>query len=410
MIIKKFTAGTETEAILLAKEELGKDAIVMNIKKNRPRGIYRLFRKETVEVTAAIDENTVYQSKMEEQRARDLGRKNPNIIYEDEPAGFDSLLADKTKNVFASHDNSTAIEQRLNELQDLLKSQLAERSAKAEPEKKETEPEEEEQDANLACIRMIYNQLVSNEVDEQYANQVIGEIEHKLKKDAGINNILMSMYQKLVLKLGQIKTIELEEDKVRYIFFIGPTGVGKTTTIAKLASMLKMNQKKKVALLTADTYRIAAVEQLTTYANILDIPLQVIYSADELKEIKDKLEEYDVVLVDTAGRSHKSKEQRDDVESLLQAVPEEERDIFLVLSATTKYQDLIKITEIYSEITDYSLIFTKLDETGSIGNILNIHMKTGAPLSYATFGQNVPDDIYVIDPQNIAKQLLGGSE
>ncbi|MDE7211676.1 MAG: flagellar biosynthesis protein FlhF, partial [Lachnospiraceae bacterium] len=116
------------------------------------------------------------------------------------------------------------------------------------------------------------------------------------------------------------------------------------------------------------------------------------------------------VLVDTAGRSHKNREQRDDLEEFLKSVPDDEREVYLVLSATTKYCDLIRITDSYLQITDYALIFTKLDETGSVGNILNIHMKTGAPLSYATFGQNVPDDINVIDPQSIAKQLLGGSK
>lgn len=397
MIIKKFTAGTETEAIMLAKEELGMEAIVMNIKKNTPKGIYRLFRKPTVEITAALDENIAYSAQKEE-----APKRNPNILYdEDEPAA-----------TYEPSGNSTAIEQKLDKLQNMLVSQMAEQSKKKE-EKQNREAEKpdaggDEDDSNIACMQLIYNQMIANEVDEQYANQVIGEIQHKLKKNAGVNYILMSMYQKIVLKLGTIKT--MDDSKKKYKFFIGPTGVGKTTTIAKIASMLKMEQQKKVALMTADTYRIAAVEQLTTYANILDIPLQVIYSADEVQEALEKFKDYDVVLIDTAGRSHKNREQRDDIEQLLKAVPEEEGENYLVLSATTKYRDLLKITEAYSQMTDYALIFTKLDETSCIGNILNIHMKTGAPLSYATFGQNVPDDISVIDPQSIAKQLLGGSE
>lgn len=374
---------------MLAKEELGADAVVMNVKTNAPKGIYKLFRKTTVEITAALDENIVYQPKKE------APKRNPDIIYNDEPA--------------AVYKPETAIEQKLDKLQDMLENQMSEHSRK-QGEDDMRQAGEEEGDSNIACMQLIYNQMVANEVDEQYANQVIGEIENKLKKNAGVNNILMSMYQKLVLKLGQIKTIELEDNQVKYIFFVGPTGVGKTTTIAKIASMLKMNQKKKVALMTADTYRIAAVEQLTTYANILDIPLRVIYSADEVAEARSQAGDYDVVLVDTAGRSHKNREQRDDLEQLINTVPPEHREVYLVLSATTKYKDLLRITDIYSQITDYSLIFTKLDETGSIGNILNLHMKTGAPLSYATFGQNVPDDISVIDPQNVAKQLLGGSE
>ena len=223
-----------------------------------------------------------------------------------------------------------------------------------------------------------------------------------------MDNILSSIYQKIVLKLGQPKMITMGEKTPKFVFFIGPTGVGKTTTIAKIASKFKMNEKAKVAFLTADTYRIAAVEQLRTYGNILSIPLKVVYTEEELKQAKDEFSEFDLVFVDTAGRSHRNKEQRDDIEALINVIPEEEREVYLVLSATTKYRDLVKITEAYSEIINYNLIFTKLDETTSIGNLFNVHMLTEAPLSYATYGQNVPDDIARIDAQSIAKQLLRG--
>ena len=255
---------------------------------------------------------------------------------------------------------------------------------------------------------MIYNQLVSNEVDEKYANKIITEIEGNLKKDASMDNILASIYQKIILKLGQPRTIEITGNNTKYIFFIGPTGVGKTTTIAKIASKFKVKDKVKVAFLTADTYRIAAVEQLRTYANILGIPLKVIYNEEELLQARQEFSDYDIVFIDTAGRSHRNKDQRDDIEALINAIPEGEREVYLVLSATTKYRDLVKITEAYSEILRYSLIFTKLDETGTIGNLFNIRMLTQAPLSYATFGQNVPDDITKVNAQSIAKQLLRG--
>jgi flagellar biosynthesis protein FlhF len=127
-----------------------------------------------------------------------------------------------------------------------------------------------------------------------------------------------------------------------------------------------------------------------------------------MNQAKEEYSDFDLVFVDTAGRSHRNREQRDDVEKLINAIPEDEREVYLVLSATTKYCDLIKITDVYSEILDYNLIFTKLDETNTIGNIFNIRMLTEAPLSYATFGQNVPDDINRVDAQNIAKQLLRG--
>ena len=113
-----------------------------------------------------------------------------------------------------------------------------------------------------------------------------------------------------------------------------------------------------------------------------------------------------MVLVDTAGRSDKNKEQIAELKRLLNAIPDEDREVYLVLSATTKYNDLTRITDVYKNVARYKLIFTKVDETGTIGNIYNILMYTGADLSYMTFGQNVPDDIGAADTQAIAKQLL----
>lgn len=401
MIIKKFQANTETEAIMLAKEELGKDAIVMNIKAISPKGIYKLFRKSLVEITAAVDDNINYKNDKPKNSqptvpAQPKKQILPDIIYDDEPEPG-------MKGLFEDAKGPSAIEVKLNNLQSLLEKQIGEKEAAQKQEEKEAASNK-----NLACIQLIYNQLISNEVDEKYANQIVTEIEGTLKKDSSMDVILASVYQKIILKLGQPRTLELSGKGPKFIYVIGPTGVGKTTTIAKIASKFKVEEKAKVAFLTADTYRIAAVEQLRTYANILGIPLKVIYTEDELKQAREEFADYDIVFVDTAGRSHRSKEQRDDIENLINCIPEDERETYLVLSATTKYKDLVKITEAYAEIVNYSLIFTKLDETSCIGNLFNIRMLTQAPLSYATFGQNVPDDISRIDAQSIAKQLLRG--
>jgi flagellar biosynthesis protein FlhF len=399
VIIKKFQANTETEAIMLAKEELGKDAIVMNIKTISPKGIYKLFRKPVVEITAAVDENVPNKNDKIKSMSSSQIRKlpNPDIIYDD--TAVDRPISDRGISTASS-----AIEAKLNNLQSLLEKQIIEK----EMQKDKAETKAPEPNKNLACVQLIYNQLISHEVDEKFANQIIGEIEGNLKKDASMDNILASIYQKIILKLGQPKTIELCANATKFVFFIGPTGVGKTTTIAKIASKFKLNEKAKIAFLTADTYRIAAVEQLRTYANILDIPMRIIYSDEEMLQAKEDFADYDIIFIDTAGRSHRNKEQRDDIEKLINAIPENEREVYLVLSATTKYLDLVKITEAYSEIMNYNLIFTKLDETTTIGNLFNIRMLTGANLSYATIGQNVPDDITKVDVQNIAKQLLRG--
>lgn len=400
MIIKKYQANTETEAILLAKNELGKDAIVMNIKTISPKGVYRLFRKPTVEITAAVDDTGILSG----------GRKEAEVS-KPKPSFFTNTLTESGKpaKAYDKEAEASAIEKKLNSLQELLEKQLLERQEEKKNEEapKEKNPEEQRREA---CIQLVYDQLLRNEVDEKFVTQLISEIENKITKDIAIDNILSHVYQKIILKLGQPKVIEPVEDKCKFIFFIGPTGVGKTTTIAKIASDLKLNKKLRVAMLTSDTYRIAAVEQLRTYANILGIPMRVIYTEEEMALAKEELSDYDIILVDTAGRSHKNREQRDDLVRLLGTVQDAEKEIYLVLSATTKYKDLIRITENYSEITNYRIIFTKLDETISVGNILNIKMLTNADLSYATSGQNVPDDICRLDTQETAKKLLGGFE
>lgn len=406
MMIKKFQGNTETEAIMLAKEELGKDAIVMNIKTIKPRGLYKLFRKVSVEVTAALDDNTnsfekdsqgrfELASEKDKEPKKNLLKQNKNILIEE-------TEEDSEEKNQGYSSKTSAIEEKLNSLQSILEQQM--KVHKTDEELTNTQ----EEDKNTACLKLIYNQLVENEVDKVYAKQIIHEIKKNITKDTSVDNILSAVYQKIVLKLGQPQKVEPTSGKVKFVYFIGPTGVGKTTTIAKIASTFQLEQKKKVALITSDTYRIAAVEQLRTYANILGIPVKVVYEKNEITEAKDEFLDYDLVLVDTAGRSHRNKEQRDDLESLLNGIDAEDKEVYLVLSATTKYSDLIKIVDSYKDITPFRIIFTKIDETGCVGNILNLRMLTNAPLSYATWGQNVPDDIGLINPQKIAKQLLGG--
>lgn len=403
MVIRKYTAETEEAAILQAKEELGKDAIVMNIKVLKPKGFQKFFKKPSVEVTAAIDEETKQTTgedmllKMQEiQKNIEEAKKKENT--EAEKKREESVILEENS-------NAMAIEDRLDNLQQMLEKRILSEEKEQKLEVKEEPKEESKADA---CIRLVREQLLNNEVEEKYADVILDEIRKTIKKDIAIDQILASIYQKIVLKLGQTKLIEGDKTEEKYVFFIGPTGVGKTTTIAKIASDLKIQKKKKVALITSDTYRIAAVEQLRTYANILGVPLKVIYSDEELKKAKEEYDDYDVVLIDTAGRSHKNVEQTEDIEKLIHAIPKENRAVYLVLSATTKYKDLVKIAETYSKITKFRLIFTKLDETCCIGNILNIKMLTDASLSYSTSGQTVPDDIEKINGQKIAKQLLGG--
>lgn len=419
MVIKKFIATTEEEAVGLAKAELGEDAVIMNVKTMIPRGISKLFKKPAVEITAAVDENageakeevpdfSKLQEAIREQeeytapdsKAAKQEEKWEKLILSDQIVNDPPQLEEAAK----AEPETEALEQKLNSLQDLLEKQVLQ--SKDKPEETENT---REQDKTQAYFQLIREKMIENEVHETFVDQILDSVRSGKNKEWTLDNILAGVYQKIILSFGQSHLIDVRTKKTKYIFFVGPTGVGKTTTIAKIASTLKLTKKTKVALITSDTYRIAAVDQLKTYANILGIPLEVVYSADEMDLVMDKLKDYDLVLVDTAGRSHQNQEQIQDMKQLLDKVPSENKETYLVLSATTKYKDLVKIAETYQKITDYYLVFTKLDETDTVGNILNIRMLTGAALAYATWGQNVPDDIGKIDAQKMAKQLLGGN-
>lgn len=426
MIIKKFQASTETEAIMMAKDDLGKDAIVMNIKTIKPKGIFSIFRKTVVEVTAAVDEENEGEKKKE--------NKPESKVSSQFNAKIDEKLHPERKNESITSKEEKELEDKLNSLAKLLEQQIesqkmeekkansalsAQKEIEAEKEETDKEKKEEEKQSELAkkdslkskSMDLIIEQLTNNEVSYEYAKQIMDEITH-----AGnirtLDDMLACVYQKIILKLGETKPIEFDEDdkKPKVIFFVGPTGVGKTTTIAKLSSKLILEEKKKIAIFTADTYRIAAVEQIKTYANILSIPVEVVYETEDLEEFLPKYKDYDYILIDTAGRSHKNKEQIDDLKKLFGVFSEYSVQTYLVLSATTKYKDLKNITSLYEDMSEYSLIFTKLDETDAIGNILNIKLDTGRQLSYVSYGQNVPDDIEVMNPQIIAKQVLGGGD
>jgi flagellar biosynthesis protein FlhF len=186
---------------------------------------------------------------------------------------------------------------------------------------------------------------------------------------------------------------------------IGPTGVGKTTTIAKLATEQVLKQKRRVAMITTDVYRIAAVEQLKTYAGILNVPIEVVRSAEELKLVLKKLEHYDLIYMDTTGRNYKEIQYRNSInEYLNQSL---KSDNYLVLSMTTKFEDMKILLDKFLESSIQKLILTKYDETSSYGSILNIAFHYPYQLAYITNGQSVPEDITTIDAAHLARYLIG---
>lgn len=413
MIIKKFTGKTEEEATEAAKKELGSTLVIMNVREVKRKGLFAFLLPKQIEVTAALEEEAParpqYGSILRTAADKEIRTEQQNL-----------LAKNSTEN----------IEKKLDSLQTLLESQLNNRQSKKEesaktqdvPDAEEKEnktqdmvaaekKEEEKNPEQDKFIRLLYNKMLDNEMDEKYVNSILEDASKTKKADLPFDYLLANIYQKMVLKFGKSEGITPSQEGPRIVLFIGPTGVGKTTTIAKLAGRYCVEEKKKVALLTADTYRIAAAEQLRTYANILETPFRIIYTPEELQAAVEDYWDCDYIFIDTAGRSHQNTDQLEKMKEMVAALKKPENyQVFLVLSATTKYRDLQKIADCYGKIADFELIFTKLDETEAVGNLLNMKLYTDAPIAYVTCGQNVPDDMEAFNPQKTVKQILGGKE
>lgn len=248
--------------------------------------------------------------------------------------------------------------------------------------------------------------LIDQEVDGPLAERILGKVRSILPADAAEEDIRRQTGRVLTAALGEPETIRLRADgKPTVVAFIGPTGVGKTTTLAKIAADFTLAKGKRVGLVTADTYRIAAVEQLKTYAEILNLPVTVAYSPADMQAAVEVHRDKDLVLIDTAGRSHRNRQQFDELRQLLAAVEADE--IYLVLSVNTGRAACQEILEHYTFMKDYRLLFTKLDESPVPGIIFNARLRTGKPISYVTAGQSVPDDLEIANPKKLAACLAG---
>ena len=288
MIIKKFQGKTEEEATVLAKKELGSMAVIMNVRTVKQKGIRALFKKPFVEVTAALEDEPDRSNVKPILPAATVRRTLQSAREELEKEGIKEVTYKEPEPApikVTRTESKESLEEKLESLHSLIEQQMSREVIEGDF--------DEDTDEQMAFFKLIYNTLIDNEVDEIYANEIIDELGKIKKSGSGIDIFLANIYQKMILQFGQPSTVTPATEGAKLVFFIGPTGVGKTTTIAKIASKLSVDDKKKVALLTTDTYRIAAAEQLRTYANILDAPFKVIYTEDEIKSALDEFKEYE---------------------------------------------------------------------------------------------------------------------
>lgn len=419
MRIQKFEADTEVAALEKVRDSLGEKARVLQIQQKRANGFLGWFKKPTIEVTAAIAlENgksadsyeRVSKTAMEDKinKSEEKNANNQGVLVD--TSGFD-----KMKETVLKDNKIEKQAQLIQDLQEKLKDtqQVLEKVSSEVSVERMLSTYKAPRKYALSVIQLLYESLLEKGVHPEVAESILSEVDissEGMSKDTINVDLLVSIVYKKVLDiLGEPAVIEDFHREENVAFFFGSTGVGKTTTIAKLTADFTINKEKSVSLITADTYRIAAVEQLKVYGDILGIDVKVAYTPEDMKEAIDSSKKtHELVFVDTAGRSHKNNDSMKDIFELVHNIPHAKK--FLVLSVATRFEDLIEILSAYEKLGDMYVIFTKLDETDKIGSILNVCYATNCTISYVTMGQNVPDDFEVIRPKDIAKALLGLGE
>lgn len=370
MIIKRYLVNSMNEAMTRIRYELGKDAVIISQRKIRKPGFLGFFLKKVIEVTAAV-ENT---KKSEDEVVQSIEAIKKAVKKEEKSSKED---AKEKVSEESSIDNSKLLKE-MQDMKNLISEMVSKTPAKAKRRSK-LQIKLEDSDVNEKIVKKILNKIKTIEGD-------------------------MDEIQKAKIAIEKIVNVS----KVKMdgaVILVGPTGVGKTTTIAKLAGRLSLLDKKKVGLITIDTYRIGAVEQLKTYADIMNIPFKVVFTIKEMESAVNSMKDCDVILIDTTGRSSKNTMQISELRAFIEKVNTD--NIHLVLSCTTKNRDIDSIIQGYSVLNYNNLIITKLDETSTYGSILNIIETAKKPISFITTGQNVPDDIKNVTASEISSLILG---
>lgn len=387
MKTKKYQGETEEQVIELAKKELGNDAIVLSIKKITPTGIFSIIKKPYIELTASYDETKVSIEGKPKNIFEDLKSK----IYSNP---LEQKLEEKEHTI-------ERLEKRIEELEAYLEKAMKSLSVQTS---------EDGTKYKNQLVQFLHDMLITKGVQPMVCHEILEEVDKE--ENQNIDLIVKIVYNKIIniLNNAVCENLSIEntekQKEAKNIVFLGTTGVGKTTTIAKLSSEIIMNRNKKVGFISADTYRIAAVEQLKVYAEILGSQVEVVYKPSDVKEKVDKLKIVnDYIFFDTAGRSHKNEKNMEEIQELLKEIDNPE--IYLVISSTSNFDDIENIINAYSKFSKFNIIFTKIDETDTIGTILNIAHKTKNKIAYVTVGQNVPSDIEKFSGEKIAKVLLG---
>ena len=356
MKLKKYVADSMNDALMQIKQELGSEAVILNSKQIKSGGIFGLFKKNRMEVIAALDPEPL-QSR--NKRTSTINSK---------------LTKNQVNSINTNDKNQEQVLQEIKQLKKLVTSKTFQGN-----------------NPFTAPFDQFYQFLLEQEVDHEVAEDMIATIQAKNQNIEHEVDMMKAIREFLKEQLQPMEH-EIPSFHKKVIQFVGPTGVGKTTTIAKVAAKTMLEEKKRVAFITTDTYRIAAIEQLKTYARILDVPLEVVYSKEDYEQALEKFATYDHVFVDTAGRNYLASNYVDELHQMIQ-MNDGNSMTYLVLSFTAKAADNAMIYEIFKAVGIRHLIFTKADETTSYGSMMNLCLSEKASIAYVSNGQDVPEHL-----------------
>jgi len=427
MQVKVFEAKDMSTGLKMVKEALGPDALILSTRTIR-NGSFGVLGKPMMEITAAVDNN--WREPAPERRtpratgharaARSRERKapQPELTYEDlwrqeEPEPQPSLTYPQpaAHNLLVAREQSPAgqnVQSELAELRSLVNGLTNRLSGLDSPALRSpyVEPEFAVPTGQAAPMDPVTGLLTGYGINQETA-QVVARFTRETFENArnldgaGLTAILRTAIARL---FSTVRLLDKRPQRQRRIALIGPTGVGKTTTLAKIAAHYLSRHGGRIGLITIDTYRIAAVEQLKVYGEIMRLPLEVVITPQELEAALKKFSDADLVLIDTAGRSPKNGLDLQELATFLR--PELGIENHLLLSATTRERELEDTIRRFSVLPISNFIFSKIDECDQLGVLLNIHYKNDTPISFLTNGQRVPEDLLMPAPADIAALIL----
>ena len=365
MQIKRFEAKNMTTALRMIKGELGPEAIILSARSLRKgKGFFGSMKYAGVEVTAAIDTR-----ENQTKTGKSSGAEAADSKYLNSPPNPDSQVPGRDRKSFTAHPTYGRTYQ------------------------KKYHPNNKVDSTNHRAFSFLYQQMLAQGVDRQAASEIIDEVKRIPASQALATNGDLITHLKSILEDMGVRADRnaFVKDKTHIVALIGTTGAGKTTTIAKLAAMQTNRHKKRVAIISIDNYGIAANEQLKRYARIIGISLTIAVNRVELKLAIKKHKQQDLIFIDTPGLNPNNQSQIQELKAYFTKLPD--LQIHLVVSVATKEKDLREISQTFQEVGVQRLLFTKIDESKTYGNMLNTLIRTHIPLSFLSYGRRVPDDI-----------------